>query len=132
MVGAMTGLIVAAALTAFAEIAGDVYDARLRAGIVGASLAFLLLAPSLVSYVLSRGVEHAFAARSLAGVRLLTVTSVLLSVGAGALLVASVAQHDRSLLIDGVASLRNAALVVAAILVAGAVLPLGRRWQRRD
>jgi hypothetical protein len=131
LAGAMTGILVALTLAGLTELAGPIYDQRAQAGLIGAVLAFLLLAPTLVSYVLSRG-EHPAAARALAGVRLFTVTTVLLSIGAAGVLVWSIAEQDARVLTRGALVLRDVAFVVGGVLLAGVVLPLGRRWRRRD
>jgi hypothetical protein len=47
-------------------------------------------------------------------------------------LVWSIAKSDRHVLTHGALLLRDLALAVAAVLVAGLVLPVGRRWRRRD
>ena len=132
LAGAVTGLLVAAVATGFNEISHEVYAQRATGGIVGATIAFLLLAPGLVSYVLTRPTDHPFVTRMLSGIRVLTVSSVLVAVGCAATLLAALATKDEAPLDDLAPWLMRASWALACALLLGLFLPLRRRRHRKD
>jgi hypothetical protein len=132
LAGALTSLLVAIALTVVSALNQEIYDNPRNVGLPSATISFLLLAPSLVAYVLSRGTDNAFAVRTLGGVRLLTLASILVAVCGVGLLIDALARQEVSVLDDGLPVLRAVSWAIASILIAGLLLPLGRRWRRRD
>jgi hypothetical protein len=132
LVGALIGLFVAGALTALETAAADLYANAEVGGVVGGTVALLLLGPTLVGYVLTQPGEQLLATRILSGTRALTVGSVLLAVGAAGVLVAALALQSQTLLGDILPWLVKAAWIAAGVLFLGLLMPRRRRSSRLD
>jgi hypothetical protein len=132
LAGAVTGLLVAVTLTAFTGVAPQIYEHRNGSGVVGATVGFLLLAPGLISFVLTRPSDHPFATRLLSGIRLLTIASVMVSLASAATLIAAIAEAREHPLVATLPKLRDGAWVLAVILFAGLALPRRHRVRRGD
>ena len=132
LAGAVTGALVAVTLTALANLTHELYTHRAAGGVLGATIGFLLLAPSLTSYVLTRPSDHPFATRIVSGIRTLTVTSLLVSVAAAGVLIEAVAREEEHILTVNVSRLRDAAWALGALLLLGLLLPPRGRQRRGD
>ncbi len=132
LAGAVTGVLVAVTLTAFNHVATQIYQHRSGSGLASATVGFLLLAPGLISFVLTRPSDHPFATRLLSGIRLLTISSVLVSVAAAATLIDAIAQGSDQPLLTTLPKLRDVACLLAVILMAGLALPRRHRARRGD
>jgi hypothetical protein len=87
-------LLAAATLDGFLAFAPELLDSKKSPGVLGAAVAFLLLVPGLLGYVLLHPAgEHPFVTKVLAGSRALAGLCLLLPVGDAALLLVASAGH---------------------------------------
>lgn len=92
---ALVTVLAAAVMSGFEATATQLLDNRDEPGVFGAAVAFLLLVPGLLGYVLLHPAgEHPFVTRILAGARALAGLGLLLPVAAAALLLAAVIESD--------------------------------------
>jgi hypothetical protein len=92
---ALVTVLAAAVMSGFDATATQLLNNRDEPGVFGAVVAFLLLVPGLLGYVLLHPAgEHPFVTRILAGARALAGLGLLLPVAAAALLLAAVIESD--------------------------------------
>lgn len=140
--GTLTASVIVSALVtctliAFNQLQSDLFKTVTTSNsyggaLLGSSVAFLLIAPGLTTYVVLGSHEHGLTKQMLLGTRCLTFLAVLCSVSTAGALIWATAREDGELLRSVAETTQWISTGLFGVLAIGAIFPLRRSRQRSD